>query len=75
MRRLEPGEMSLRVVSSAMVERVLLLLWPFAMRSGVTVDFTESKDELSCEEDETAARRRLLRRGGRFSASAIVDKS
>jgi len=68
-RRLDPGEISLREVSST---RALLLLLLFAMRRGVTgTGFEESRDGL-VNGAVVPARSRVLRRGGRFSASVIV---
>ena len=66
-RRDEPGEMSLRVVSSIMVESVLLREFDFAIRRGETPDCFVSRGFVVVVPE----RRRELRLGGRFSVSVI----
>ena len=65
-RRDEPGEMSLRVVSSIMVESALLREFDFAIRRGDTPDCFVSRGFVVVPE-----RRRELRLGGRFSVSVM----
>lgn len=70
-RRLDPGEMSLSDVSRT---SALLLLLLFVMRRGVTgAGFEDSMGGL-VDEAVVPVRRRVLRRGGRFSVSVIVSE-
>jgi len=73
-RRLDPGEISLREVSSVIVASALLLELLFAMRRGVVGAGFE--DSTAGMEDVVVVpeRRRVLLRGGRFSVSVIVPK-
>ena len=66
-RRLDPGEISRSVVSSAIDARVLLRLVLFDMRSGETFeDFNPSYEEelFVVVDDVVPERSRVLRRGG-----------
>jgi hypothetical protein len=72
-RREEPGEMSLRVVSSLTPPSVFLELL-FVMRRGVTAfDLEIAAGSMEVADVVVPERRRVLRRGGRFSVSNIVS--
>lgn len=77
LRRLEPGEMSRRDVSSVTVESVLLLLLLFEMRRGETEGFEVSRGDVVfvvVDDAVVPGRSRVLRLGGRFSVSVIVQR-
>jgi hypothetical protein len=72
-RREEPGEMSLSVVSSLTPPSVRLELL-FVMRRGVTAfDLESEAGSMVVVDVVVPERRRVLRRGGRFSVSSIVS--
>ena len=76
LRRLDPGEMSRRAVSSVIAESVLFLLLPFGIRRGCMAEgsFEVSRAGVLLVVDDTVpGRRRVLLLGRRFSASAIVQ--
>ena len=74
-RREEPGEMSLREVSSPTPASAFLELL-FVMRRGVTMfdlEIAAAAGSMEVVDVVVPERRRVLRRGGRFSVSSIVS--